>query len=293
MTSASHPSIPRGPEVPIASSQALGWKPLLVEEFQQPSGGMAQPEVWTEHAITLCLAPHPHRISLVADDYSYRGLYGKGDIAIMPAGSLACYQTEGHDHYLQLQLAPQFLQQVAHEAMELDPSRIELKAGFRIRNPQLEQLLLLLRSELHKGNDWIGRLYIESLANALAVQLLREYSTAQPRVAVYEGGLGDRKLLQVTDYINDALDQDIKLADLAQLLGMSQSHFSQLFKRSMGMSAHQYLLQQRIERAKQLLKQTDQSVVDIALACGFNSHSHLSKQFRQLTGLTPKAYRAN
>lgn len=60
----------------------------------------------------------------------------------------------------------------------------------------------------------------------------------------------------------------------------------------MGISPHQYLLQQRIERAKQLLKQTDQSVVDIALACGFNSHSHLSKQFRQVTGVTPKAYRA-
>ncbi len=293
MTNSSPTPIPPSFESPIVSSQPLGWEPFLVEEFQQPPGGMSQPEVWTGHAITLCLAPRPHHILLVADDYHYRGLYGKGDIAIMPAGSLSRYQAEGHDHYLQLQMTPQFLQQVATEASDLDPARIELMTGFRIRNPQLEQILLLLRSELHKGNDWIGRLYVESLANALAVMLLRDYSTAQPCVAVYEGGLGDRKLLQVTDYINDSLDQDIKLADLAQLLGMSQSHFSQLFKQSMGISPHQYLLQQRVERAKQLLKQTDQSVVDIALACGFNSHSHLSKQFRQLTGMTPKAYRTN
>lgn len=61
----------------------------------------------------------------------------------------------------------------------------------------------------------------------------------------------------------------------------------------MGMSPHQYLLQQRNERAKQLLKQTEQSVVDIALASGFNSHSYLTKQFRQLTGVTPKAYRSS
>jgi AraC family transcriptional regulator len=94
--------------------------------------------------------------------------------------------------------------------------------------------------------------------------------------------LSDHKLLQVIDYINDALDQDIKLADLAQLLGMSQSHFSRLFKRSMGLSPHQYLLHQRVERAKQLLKYTNQSLVEIALACGFDSHSHLSRQFRQL-----------
>ncbi|MBW4617364.1 MAG: helix-turn-helix transcriptional regulator [Desmonostoc vinosum HA7617-LM4] len=57
------------------------------------------------------------------------------------------------------------------------------------------------------------------------------------------------------------------------------------------MEPYQYLLQQRVERAKQLLKQTDQSIMDIALTCGFNSHIHLSKQFRQLTGMTPKAYR--
>ena len=59
------------------------------------------------------------------------------------------------------------------------------------------------------------------------------------------------------------------------------------------MSPYQYLIQQRVERAKQLLKQTDHFIADIALDCGFNSHSHLSKQFRQLTGMTPKAYRAN
>ena len=59
------------------------------------------------------------------------------------------------------------------------------------------------------------------------------------------------------------------------------------------MAPYQYLLQQRVERVKQLLKQTDQSIMDIALLCGFNSHSHLSKQFRQLTGMTPKLYRSN
>ena len=83
----------------------------------------------------------------------------------------------------------------------------------------------------------------------------------------------------------------IKLADLAQLLDMSPFHFSRLFKRSIGMTPHQYLSQQRVERAKQLLKKSDRLIIDIALECGFSSHSHLSKQFRQITGITPKAYR--
>jgi AraC family transcriptional regulator len=62
---------------------------------------------------------------------------------------------------------------------------------------------------------------------------------------------------------------------------------------SIGISPYQYLLQQRVERAKQLLKQTNQPIVEIALDCGFSSHSHLSKQFRQLAGMTPKAFRVS
>jgi AraC family transcriptional regulator len=150
----------------------------------------------------------------------------------------------------------------------------------------------MLLAELQQENLG-GKLYIDSLANVLAIHLLRKYSALQPRLSVYEGGLPERQVVRVLDYINEYLDRDIRLADLAQLLGMSQFHFSYLFKRSLKMPPYQYLLQQRIERAKQLLKQTDKPIIDIAFLCGFNSHSHLSKQFRQLTGMTPKAYRAN
>ncbi|AFZ32375.1 transcriptional regulator, AraC family [Gloeocapsa sp. PCC 7428] len=279
--------------VPIVSSRALGWKPLIAEEFQQPPGGIDTPEAWEGHAIALCLAPKPHRIFQSVGDRRYMGVYSKGDISITPAGLPAAYRAEGEDRYLQIQLKPQFFQQVAAEAMEIDTACIELVTEFRVRDLQIEQTLMMLRAELHKGGGWVGRLYVESLANLLAVHLLREYSTTQPRVTHDGGGLGDRKLLQISEYINAHLDQDIQLADLAQLVGMSQFHFSRLFKQSMKLSPHQYLLQQRIERAKQLLKTTKYSVVEIALQCGFNSHSHLSKQFRQLTGMTPKAYRAN
>ncbi|MBE9192530.1 AraC family transcriptional regulator [Gloeocapsopsis crepidinum LEGE 06123] len=232
-----------------------------------------------------------HRIFQTVGDRRYVGLYSKGDISITPAGLPAAYHTEGEDRYLQIQLKPQFLQKVAAEAIETDISRLELVTEFRVRDPQIEQTLMMLRAELHKGGGWAGQLYVESLANVLAVHLLRQYSTMQPRVALYEGGLGDRHLFQITEYINAHLEEDIKLADLAELVGISQFHFSRLFKQSMKVSPHQYLLQQRVERAKQLLKTTKYSVVEIALQCGFNSHSHLSKQFRQLTGMTPKAYR--
>jgi len=287
----SHSSINQNPELPIVSSQNLGWESLFIEEYQQPSGGMEfQAEV--DPVIVLSLTPQPHRIYQKMGDRHHIGLYRRGDLCITPTGIPSSYHAEGDDHYLYVQISSTFLQQVAEEALELNPDRVEVMPAFQVRNPQLEQLLQLLQTELYQGGR-MGRLYVESLANALVVNLLQDYSTNCPRITQYEGGLGDRKLLQVTRYIDDALDQDIKLADLAQLAEMSQSHFSRLFKQSMGLSPHQYLLQQRVERAKQLLKHTNQSLVEIALACGFDSHSHFARQFRQITGITPKAYRVN
>lgn len=278
---------------PIASSQVLGWEPLLAEEFQQPPGGTDLPEAWTGHSIALCLAPRPHRIHQVVGDRRYTGLYSKGDISITPADIPASYRADGDDHYFHVQIPAQFLQSVAESAAELDPDRLELTTEFRVRDPQLEQVLMLLRAELHKGDGWVGQLYVESLANVLAINLLRDYSAAKPRIAVYEGGLGDRKILQISDFIHAHLDQSIKLADLAEVAGMSQFHFSRMFKQAMGMTPHQYLLQQRIEQAKQLLKGTKLAIAEIALQCGFNSQSHLSKHFRDATGMTPSAYRKN
>lgn len=277
---------------PIVSSQDLGWESFLIEEFKQPPG-VIETGIYKDHTICLCLTTKPNRIWQTLGDRSYVGLYTRGDITIAPAQLPCSYRTDNEDRYLQITITPRFLKLIATEAFDFDPDRLELTTEFRTRNSRIEQLAMMLRAELHRGSSRVGTLYVESLANALAIDLLRGYSGTKPHSAIYEGGLGDRKLLQVLEYINEYLEQDIKLADLAKLLEMSRFHFSRLFRQSIGISPHQYLLQQRIERAKQLLKQTDKPIVEIALMCGFNSHSHLSKQFKQLTSLTPKAYRAS
>jgi AraC family transcriptional regulator len=275
---------------PICSSDAYGWVNISVEEFRQPPGQEIYHNL-VEHTLCISLNPRPSRLSQAIDNRRQTGLCMKGDLSIAPAGSSLFSQWQEEDQYLRIRIAAKFLQQVAQEAIDLDPDRVELLPEFRSRNLQIEQVSLMLLDELKNGG-MAGRLYVESLTNALAVQLLRNYAATQPCLAVYEEGLRDCQLLQVTDYINDHLTSDIKLSDLAQLLGMSQFHFSRLFKQSMGISPHQYLLQQRIERAKQLLKETKLSIMEIALLCGYSSHSHLGKSFRQHTGITPKAYRA-
>jgi AraC family transcriptional regulator len=78
---------------------------------------------------------------------------------------------------------------------------------------------------------------------------------------------------------------------MAELGDISQCHCGRLFKQPLGLSPYQYLLQQRVERAKTLLKHTNKPIVAIALKCGFNSHSYFGRKFGKLTGVTPKVHR--
>lgn len=276
---------------PVLSSRNHGWENILVEQFQHPPGE-GNTHFRDEHAICLSLAPRPVRFLFVQGGKTHTSLYGKGDSSVTPATVPLFARWDGDDQYLQMRLSSEFMQTIAHETLDKHPDQLELLPTIRTRDPQIEAIGRLLLSELQQENLG-GKLYIESLTNVLAVHLLRQYAVAKPRLSVYNGGLPERQLLHVLEYLDNHLDQEIKLADLAALVGMSQFHFSHLFKQSIGLPPYQYLLQQRVERAKQLLKQTDRTIVEIAFLCGFNSHSHLSKQFRQLTGITPTAYRVS
>lgn len=281
-----------GLQPPICSSKTCGWENILVEEFCQPPGREKYHNL-AEHTICISLNPRPAPLLQILGDRRHTSLSSKGDLCIAPAGLPFFYQWEEEDRYLRIRIDSQFLQQVAQETVEKDKDAdcVELAAEFRVRDPHVEQIGTMFLTELRQGG-LAEQLYVESLTNLLAVHLIRNYSTTQPRIVLYQGGLSDRQLLQITDYIQEHLAEDIKLFDLAKQLDMSQFHFSRLFKQAMGITPHHYLLQQRVDRAKGLLKATELSVLEIALSCGFSSHSHLGKWFRQQTGMTPKAYRS-
>ncbi|MEL6383923.1 MAG: AraC family transcriptional regulator [Cyanobacteria bacterium J06626_18] len=266
-----------------------GWGPIQVQRLQNPPGEGPY-HCKDRHTLFMSLSPRPIHYLQAQDGKTYTGLYRQGDLLITPANTPLFVQWEGDENCLQVQLSDQFLRKVASETLRPDCDRLELLPTFQVRDAQISAIGTMLLTELQQEVA-SGRLYWDSLANILAVNLLRQHATTRPQLPIYEGGLPHHQLQRVLDYIDAHLDQDIKLADLAELLDMSSFHFSRLFKQSVGRSPHQFLMQKRVERAKQLLKRTDHLIVDIALACGFNSHSHLSRQFRQVTGITPKAYR--
>ncbi|GAB4382401.1 MAG: hypothetical protein Kow00121_42550 [Elainellaceae cyanobacterium] len=104
-------------------------------------------------------------------------------------------------------------------------------------------------------------------------------------------GLTRTQLQQVLDYIHTHLDRDLSLTELAEVINVSPTYFASLFKQAIDISPHQYVIQQRVERAKLMLSKTDLAIADIALQVGFSSQSHLTQQFKRITGMTPKQIR--
>jgi AraC family transcriptional regulator len=137
----------------------------------------------------------------------------------------------------------------------------------------------------------MGRLYVESLSNEIAVRLVRAQASAGGSTTLARGGLAPKRLRLVRDYIDTNLAEEITLADLAAIAGVSSTHFCRAFHRSTGIASHQYLIRRRVERAKALLAEGDLPIAQIALAVGFGNQSHMTTHFRRVVGTTPRRFR--
>ena len=113
---------------------------------------------------------------------------------------------------------------------------------------------------------------------------------AQLRTRI-RGGLPPRALRRVREYIEAHLEQNISVQALAATAGLSMFHFAREFKRSEGVTPHDYLVQCRVRRAQELLAGTDLPLSEIALASGFSDQSHCARRFREHVGITPSSYR--
>jgi len=220
-----------------------------------------------------------------------RGISYPGGICLDPKEQSKSYFWQGTTAVvLYLYLAPSLVEQVVTEIGRNDPSHVEIVKQFNIRDPLIEQIGLSLVGELESGGV-AGRVYAESLATALVLHLLRLSSTASLVPASSQRNLTQRQISTVQDAIYDRLDQDIPLKDLAASIGMSVSHFCRLFKQSTGLAPHQYVIACRVERAKSLLLNEEQTIAQVAHAVGFTDQSHLNRHFKHLLGVPPGALR--
>ena len=174
---------------------------------------------------------------------------------------------------------------------ELDkPPSGSFRGLYGANDPELRNLLLLLARESETGGR-SGTIYADSLIVALATRLLYSARLETPPANAGVSPLPPRLLRRVLERMQVDLSADLDLAALAAESGYSRAHFLRTFRAATGQTPHRYLLELRLTKAQSLIARRLMPLIDIALACGFSSHAHLTTAFRSRFGLSPSAYR--
>jgi AraC family transcriptional regulator len=262
---------------------------LIVEHHLEPADTIESPPI-SQHLMCLYLSGSSHQVTQF-EKLEFDGAYHPGDLWLLPESSCSAFWSwESTDEAMIFTIDPPLLDEIALASDCANSSGLQLNPLVYQHDPQLLAIAQSFKQEMTQGGI-ASQLYTDALALQFTIHLLRHYTTQSLTPKHYPGGLSRQQMKCLIDYMQINLDRTIHLEELATLLNMSQYHFCRLFKRSTGVSPHQFVIRQRVDRAKQLLQKSDRSVLDVAIRCGFTDGSHLTRHFRKLTGTTPTTFR--
>ena len=274
----------------IAHSQDSGWRSLHAAILEEaPFQATERP---IRHPALIYHLSRPTQVTRKIEGAAREtALIGPRRICLTPGEATTQWQHAGHPEILQVYLRQSIYEAAVTEIYGCDSSGAELVPRFAILDPLLEQLAIAITNALRDGAAE-DALYIDTVAQMMAVHLARSHSSrSRPARILPVRPLSGWKMRRVIEYIEDNLEGDLSLQAMAAEVDISPLYLARAFKSAVGQSPHQYVLARRIERAKELLRNTDLPVVDVALSSGFSSQSHLSHWFIRQVGVSPAVYR--
>src|SRR5580700_8883163 len=221
----------------------------------------------------------------------HRGTTIHGDLEIIPPNLGGVWELKARDTALVIGLKLRVLRRIVEDSGS-DPSNLRIYNRFQARDPQIEHIGWALKAEMENGYP-SGRAYIDGLATSLASRIVRNHSSLARASRATKAAMPGRKLKAILGYIEDNLGHDLGLEEIAGVAGLSVSHFKTLFRKSLGVPPHQYLIRRRVERAATQLRRGNAPIGQIALENGFSHQSHLALHTRRVLGLTPQELREN
>jgi AraC family transcriptional regulator len=270
---------------PILSRSA--WHGVDLQLYRHPPGAIDHPGM-AVHTLGI----HMVGKALLQDtSLKFRrvGWADAGYISLNPAGIRVRREWRGRPEWLLLCLKPTFMAALA-EDLDIARSSVELLPQLTMPDRTLHHLGCVLQSEASQPS--LGSaLMVQSTLCSLGIHLLRHYSALAVPAAPTWPTLTSARLNRVMEYMVAYLDQPISLSDLAAVCGISVPHFTRAFRQAIRKSPHAFLMDLRLQKAKELLEQTQFSIASIALSCGFAQPQYFATQFRRKVGLTPSAWR--
>jgi AraC family transcriptional regulator len=276
----------------IAHSQDIGWRSLHAAIIEE--GPFRAVEAPIRHPSLIYHLSRPtevlRRIEGAAPD---RARIGPRRICLTPGEATTYWQHSGRPEILQVYLRQSIYEAAVSEILGGDGATAKIVPRFAMVDPLLEQLAVAIVSALRDGNADDG-LYIDTIAQMIAVHLARSHSPrSRPGRTPASQTISGARMRRLIDFIEENVAGDLSLDVMAAEVEISPLYLARAFKAAIGQSPHRYVLSRRIELAKELLRDTEQPILDVALASGFSSQSHLSHWFMRLVGVAPAAYRRN
>jgi AraC family transcriptional regulator len=270
----------------LAASNRLGWVGLEAARYRASPAWEYHAPALTHHRLVLVTRP-PQELDLRFEGVKRHVPPPAGAIILVPAGTRGRVRWNGGFDWLHVYLEPGLVARVAAEAFDLDPARLTVPPLDGLDLPPLRAAMRAVDAELTSGGAG-GPLAAESLANVLAVHLIRHLSAPRRPERGRDGALPRGRLRAVVEYIEEHLDASPTLGQMAAVTRLSPYHFARQFKAATGLPPHQYVIMRRVERAKQLLQAgTDLSLAEVAAHAGFSDQSQFSRHFKRLVGVTP------
>jgi AraC family transcriptional regulator len=278
------------PFEPAPASDRLGWTGLEAASAPAaPSAEVDRPPL-THHTLVLFSRP-PDELELRYEGVKRHRPPPAGAVSVVPAGSPSRWRWRGTKGSMHVYLEPGLVGRVAAEVFDRDPARLAIPPLDNLDLPPLRATMAVVAAELASGGAG-GPLAAESLANVLAVHLLRHLAAPRRLQRGRDGALPRGRLRAVVEYIEEHLHGCPSLAQLAAVVGLNPYHFARQFKAATGLPPHQYVILRRVERAKHLLQAgADLSLAEVALRAGFSDQSKLSHHFKRVVGVTPGQFR--
>lgn len=219
-----------------------------------------------------------------------RDVLGPGDVSLLTRAVESHWVWPADIEVVHVYLTADELAATCRQMYERDVVDVELHDVVKADDPAIHRTAMAIAHEAALGAAG-SRLMVDALSCELSVHILRRHARVQFHDRPGPGALSFAQQRAVRDHVHAHLGERIPLEALARAVGLSRYHFARRFRQSFGTTPHEFVLRQRIERARTLLERTGTPLLEVAATCGFADQSHLTREFRKRVGVTPGRYR--